>query len=94
VFNYLKDFHFKRTPKEIASTFHALPKSIHQAYKEILNKSKDRPTVHKVLAIILAATRPLTLTEISVAIEVDKKTRSIDDLDLEQEHDFKSRLRS
>jgi hypothetical protein len=30
----------------------------------------------------------------SVAMEVDEQTKSIDDLDLEQEYDFKSRLRS
>jgi hypothetical protein len=94
VFDYLKDFHFKRTPKGIASTFNALPKSVHQAYEQILNKSKDRLMVQKVLAIILAATRPLTLSEMSIAMEVDEKTKSSDDLDLEQEDDFKSRLRS
>ncbi|CAN9210910.1 unnamed protein product [Alternaria alternata] len=94
VFDYLQDFHFKRTPKGIASTFDALPKSVHQAYEQILSKSKDRRMVQKVLAIILAATRPLTLAEMSVAMEVDEKTKSIDDIDLEQEHDFKSRLRS
>jgi ankyrin repeat protein len=94
VFDYLQDFHFKRTPKGIASTFDALPKSVHQAYEQILSKSKDRQMVQKVLAIILAATRPLTLTEMGVAMEVDENTASIDDLDLEQEHDFKARLRS
>jgi ankyrin repeat protein/nucleoside-triphosphatase THEP1 len=94
VFDYLKDFHFKRTARGIASTFDALPKSVHQAYEQILVKSKDRLMVEKALAIILVATRPLTLAEMSVAMEVDEKTKSIDDLDLEQEDDFKSRLRS
>jgi hypothetical protein len=94
VFDYLEDFHFKRTPKGIASTFDVLPKSVHQAYEQILNKSKDRPMVRKALAIILAATRPLTLSEMSVAIEIDENTKSMDDLDLEREDDFKSRLRS
>jgi ankyrin repeat protein/KaiC/GvpD/RAD55 family RecA-like ATPase len=94
VFDYLKDFHFKRTRKGIASSFNTLPKSVYQAYEQILNKSKDRPTVQKALAIILAATRPLTLSEMSVAMEVDEKTKSINDLDLEQEDDFKWRLRS
>jgi ankyrin repeat protein/nucleoside-triphosphatase THEP1 len=94
VFDYLKDFYFKRTPKGIASTFNALPKSVSQAYEQILNKSKDRLIVQKALAIILAATRPLTLAEMSVAMEVEENTKSFEDLDLEQEHDFKSRLRS
>jgi hypothetical protein len=50
--------------------------------------------VRKALAIILAARRPLTLSEMSVAMEVDANTKSIDDLDLEPEHEFKLRLRS
>jgi ankyrin repeat protein len=94
VFDYLDDTHFKKTPKGMASIFNALPKNVHQAYEQILNKSKDRLTVQKVLAIILSASRPLTLAEMNVAIEVDAKTRSVADLDLEQEDDFKSRLRS
>jgi hypothetical protein len=94
VFDYLKDSHFKRTPKGIASAFVTLPKSVNKAYEQILNKSKDRSMVQKALAIILSATRPLTLSEMSVAMEVDESTTSFEDLDLEQEHDFLSRLRS
>jgi hypothetical protein len=94
VFNYLKGFQFKKTAKGMASTFDVLPKSVHQAYEQILSKSKDRPMVQKVLAIILAATRPLTLREMSVAMEVDENTKSANDLDLEHENDFKLRLRS
>jgi hypothetical protein len=94
VFDYLDNYHFKRTTRGMAAMFDSLPKSVNQAYEQILNKSSDRTKVQKVLAIILAATRPLTLLEMSIAMEVDEKTQSIDDLDLEQEQDFKSRLRS
>jgi hypothetical protein len=94
VFDYLDNYHFKRTARGMAAIFESLPKSVNQAYEQILNKSSDRTKVQKVLAIILAATWPLTLSEMSVAMDVDEKTQSIDDLDLEQEQDFKSRLRS
>jgi ankyrin repeat protein len=94
VFNYLKDFHFKRTPKGMASAFVTLPNSVDQAYEQILSKSKDRLMVQKALAIILSATRPLTLSEMNVAMEVDESTKSFEDIDLEQEQDFGSRLRS
>jgi ankyrin repeat protein len=94
VFDYLEDFRFKRTPKGLASTFGTLPKSVNQAYDQILSKSTDRSMVRKAIAIILAARRPLTLSEMSVAMEVDENTKSIDDLDLEPEHEFKLRLRS
>ena len=94
VFDYLEGCCFKRTPKGMASEFSKLPENVDQAYERILNKSKDRSVVPKALAIILAATRPLTLSEMSIAMEVDESTKSIEDLDLEQEDDFKSRLRS
>jgi nucleoside-triphosphatase THEP1 len=98
VFDYLgkafNDSKIKRTTKGMASEFSKLPENVDQAYEQILNKSRDRSIVQKALAIILAATRPLTLSEMSIAIEVDESTKSIKDLDLEQEGDFKSRLRS
>ncbi|KAF2632955.1 purine and uridine phosphorylase, partial [Macroventuria anomochaeta] len=94
VFDSLKDFGFKRTPKGMASALMTLPRSVDQVYEQILNKSKDRSMVQKALSIVLAANRPLTLSEMSIAIEVDGMKQSIDDLDLEQEEDFKSRLRS
>ncbi|KAH7066360.1 hypothetical protein BKA63DRAFT_546887 [Paraphoma chrysanthemicola] len=94
VFDSLRTLDFRRTPKGISSALSTLPKNVDQAYEQILNKSKDRSIVQKALSIILAANRPLTLSEMSVALEVDGKTQSISDLDLEQEADFKSRLRS
>ncbi|KAL3587781.1 hypothetical protein FPOAC2_13692 [Fusarium poae] len=50
--------------------------------------------IPKVLRIILAASRPLTLSEMNVAVNIDDKCQSIDDLDLEDDEDFKARLRS
>ncbi|KAH8714820.1 ankyrin repeat-containing domain protein [Phaeosphaeriaceae sp. PMI808] len=94
IFDYLKDFHFKQTPKGVVSALVALPTSVNQAYEQILGKSEDRLMVQKALAIILAATRPLTLSEMNVAMEVDEKTQSIDDLDFEPEEAFRRRLRS
>jgi hypothetical protein len=42
----------------------------------------------------LAASRPLTLPEINIAMNIDGTSQSIDNLDLEDEEDFKSRLRT
>ncbi|KAH7109801.1 hypothetical protein EDB81DRAFT_927683 [Dactylonectria macrodidyma] len=50
--------------------------------------------VQKALSIILAASRPLTVSEMNVAVNIDHTSRSIHDLDLEDEEDFKTRLRS
>ncbi|KAF2818280.1 purine and uridine phosphorylase [Ophiobolus disseminans] len=48
----------------------------------------------KALSIILAAERPLTLSEMNVAMNIESTSRSINDLDLEEEPRFRSRLRS
>ncbi len=94
VFDYFKTEHFKKTPNGIDATFATLPKNIDQAYEQILNKSKEHPVVRRALSIILAASRPLTLSEMNVALNIDETSRSINDLDLEEEEDFKLRLRS
>jgi hypothetical protein len=97
VFDYLKTEVFKKTRKGIKEATKSLPKSVNQAYEQILAKSKDskdQVVVRSALAIILAAKRPLTLSELSLALEIEETTRSLQDIDLEREDDFKSRLRS
>lgn len=94
VFNFLEKEDFKRTLKGVDATIKTLPKSINEAYEQILNKSKEDPMVRKVLNIMLAATRPLTLSEMNIAVNIDETLQSILDIDLEDEDDFKTRLRS
>lgn len=92
VFNYLKREDFKKTSKGVKSTIATLPKSVNKAYNQILNKSKEHGIVWKALAIILAASQPLTLLEINIAVNIDNILKSIYNLNLEEEKDFKSRL--
>ncbi|KAL6230238.1 hypothetical protein BDW75DRAFT_234563 [Aspergillus navahoensis] len=94
VFNYLEEEGFRKTAKGAESALKTIPRSVNAAYELILKKCKDRSTVRKVLSIILAASRPLTLPEMNIAVNVDDTSQSIDDLDLEDEEDFKSRLRT
>ncbi|KAI0972746.1 ankyrin [Xylaria arbuscula] len=95
VFDYLEREAFKKTQRGIDSTIAILPKNIYQAYENILNKSKEEdPVVRRALSVIIAATRPLTIAEMNVALNVDYTSKSLQDLDLEEEEDFKSRLRS
>ncbi|KAH7111571.1 ankyrin repeat-containing domain protein [Dactylonectria macrodidyma] len=96
VFDYLENESFKKTLKGIESAIATLPMSINEAYEQILHKSnaKEHPMVRKVLSIILAASRPLTLSEMNVALNIDNTSQSFHDLDLEDEEDFKLRLRS
>ncbi|KAH6995453.1 hypothetical protein BKA56DRAFT_725530 [Ilyonectria sp. MPI-CAGE-AT-0026] len=94
VFNYLEKEDFKKTLKGVESAIATLPRSINEAYEQILNKTKEDPMVRKALSIILAASRPLTLSEMNVAVNIDYTSQSIYDLDLEDDADFKMRLRS
>ena len=93
VFDFLKSQVFKKTKKGIESLIATLPRSVAQAYESILGKSKDREMVFKTLCIVLVATRPLALAEMNIAINIDDSSRAIEDLDLENEDDFKERLR-
>ncbi|KAL9561163.1 hypothetical protein ACKAV7_014518 [Fusarium commune] len=94
VFDYLQKHDFKKTLKGIESAVATLPTNVNEAYEQILNKTNKDPMVRKVLNVILAASRPLTLSEMNVAVNIDDKCQSIDDLDLEDDEDFKARLRS
>ncbi|KID83213.1 Ankyrin repeat protein [Metarhizium guizhouense ARSEF 977] len=94
VFDTLEKEDFKKTIKGVQATIATLPKDINEAYEKILNKSKEDPMVQKAMSIILAASRPLTIAEMNVAVNVSCTSETIHDLDLEEEEDFKSRLRS
>ncbi|KAI0869975.1 hypothetical protein GGS24DRAFT_128856 [Hypoxylon argillaceum] len=94
VFDYLRNEDFKKTVKGVDSTMATLPKTVNQAYEQILSRSKEDPMVRKALGIILVAKWPLTVSEMNIALNVNDTLKSIYDLDLEEEEDFKSRLRS
>ncbi|KAL6690214.1 hypothetical protein J3F84DRAFT_405362 [Trichoderma pleuroticola] len=100
VFDYLEEnFFLKKTQQEIEFIITAHPKNINEAYEKILNKPKNERLVRRALSIILAASRPLTLSEMNTAMSIDdtalyNTTNTFDDLDLGDESDFSSRLRS
>lgn len=101
IFDHIQRGDFKQTLKGAELLIQKLPRNINDAYERILNRSKEEqePIVRKALGIILAACRPLTLSEMNVAMSIDDAladdTAEIaHSLDLEDESDFKSRLRS
>lgn len=94
IFKHLEKGIYKKTKKGIESTAATLPSSINDAYESILNKSKERQTVQKALAIVLAATRPLTIAEMNVAINLVETSQNTYGLDLEDMESFKLRIRS
>ncbi|KAL6886925.1 hypothetical protein GGI43DRAFT_273204 [Trichoderma evansii] len=94
IFKHLEEKVFKKTQKGIETTIATLPSSINEVYERILNKSKEPSIVQKVLSILLAASRPLTLSEMNIAINLAKTSQAIYDLVLEDADIFKSRIRS
>ena len=94
VFDHLKQG-FKKTKKDVGALLDTLPENVSQAYDKDLSKSGDEQKVRKILSIILAAQRPLTVEEMNVAVNVELSDmpQSYADLDLEEEQDFKTSLR-
>lgn len=92
IFDYLKNESFKQTPKAITAIIMTLPGTINEAYNQILSKSKNDFITRKALNIVLAASRPLTVAEMNVAVNIDFE--STHDLDLEDDKAFETRLRS
>ncbi|KAI7763037.1 hypothetical protein LZL87_011180 [Fusarium oxysporum] len=93
VFDYLENEVVKKTLKEVKAKIETLPRSVNEADDNILSKTKEDKVVYKALSIVLAAKRPLTVAEMNVAMNVDFDTHSMNDLDLENDVDFKKSLR-
>ncbi|KAH8723883.1 ankyrin repeat-containing domain protein [Phaeosphaeriaceae sp. PMI808] len=62
-----------------------LPKTVDEAYSRILSKSRYHDKARKILHIIVAAARPLTLREMSLALVLQESHRSYGDVELELE---------
>ena len=58
-----------------------LPDNIQSSYEALLQKCPDPVFATKVLQIVLVACRPLTLTEIDIALHVNDQTSSYADLE-------------
>jgi ankyrin repeat protein len=85
----------KRRLKQIVDT---IPTTVEHAYEAILSRvrEKDHQRAQKLLRIIVAAIRPLTLKEMSIALalSIDESSRSYENLDLEEEGRFKTTIRN
>ncbi|PKS12260.1 hypothetical protein jhhlp_001560 [Lomentospora prolificans] len=73
---------FLLTPDKIRSEIRNIPQTVSEAYSRILSKSRDHSLTRKLLHIIMAAVRPLTLYEIALALKIGPECQSIGDIDL------------
>ncbi|KAK3358089.1 hypothetical protein B0T25DRAFT_176671 [Lasiosphaeria hispida] len=70
-----------------------LPQTVDEAYDKILSKSGDSSMALKMLHIIVAAARPLTLAEMGLALALQKGHRSYNDLHLKPEDRLRDDVR-
>jgi len=70
-----------------------LPQTVDEAYDKILSKSADPGMAVKMLHIIAAAARPLTVSEMNVVFALYDGHRSYDDLGLGPEERFRRDVR-
>lgn len=86
------------TSRRLKEIVRSIPPTVDKAYEAILSKVDDaeRPQARKLLGIIVAASRPLTLQELNVALTIELHHRSYEDLkvDLYDEERFESTVRN
>ena len=83
------------TEKRLASIIKKLPMSVYDAYERILERSTDRESARKILQIVIAAKRALTVSEMNVALALALQGRcsSYDALDRPSDQEFKSSVK-
>ncbi|KAJ4404430.1 hypothetical protein N0V85_004879 [Neurospora sp. IMI 360204] len=86
----------KRTAQGFKTAIEKLPRTVEDAYERILNRPQGalRTTLRRVLCVILAAQRPLSLSEMQIVVNMEPDMKSTNELDLEEEGDFSNRLRT
>jgi hypothetical protein len=68
-----------QTEKELEEVLYSLPETAEDAYKRAFSRCIGEETKRRILHIILAAQRSLTLMEINVAREVDETLKQPND---------------
>jgi ankyrin repeat protein len=79
--------------EDIPSIVKTIPKTVTTAYERILSKSLDVEQARKLLHIIVAAARPLTLQEMALALAIKPHHRSIGELKLGPEDRIRNNIR-
>ena len=80
--------------KKLLKLIEQLPETVEQAYEQLLTKCNKKEHARRVLHIILAAHRPLTLSEMDVALEIQVDSKSYEDLELEGDENRKIQIRT
>jgi ankyrin repeat protein len=71
----------------------SLPRSVDEIYEKILNQSNDFARAQKLLHIVVAAMRPLTVEEMNIALSIQHDDTCFDEIDLTPPASFAPILR-
>ena len=82
------------TPQRMEKFIRELPRTINQAYEAMLRRCPQPENARKMLHIILAARRPLTLREMNMAFNIEKGQKSREEVDLSPEKSFGSYVKN
>ncbi|KAF5010610.1 hypothetical protein FDECE_3241 [Fusarium decemcellulare] len=81
-----------KSPDKFKEQYKHLPTTFNDTYDKILSRSSDPAKARKLLHIIIAATRPLTLTEMAVAITIEDNNSSQSELEIQLKDHFRNTL--
>ena len=81
-----------RTLNGLHELVRKLPDTVNNAYEAILEKSEDKNLARKLLHIVVAAVRPLTLKEMNVALAIEDGNKSYKTLGIEPESWFPTKV--
>ncbi|KAL1851954.1 hypothetical protein Plec18167_007543 [Paecilomyces lecythidis] len=95
IFDVLKE-QLKTTEKHLLRVIDEIPDSVEAAYETILKRIPKRevPRARKLLHFVVAATRPLTVSEMNIALAMEEGCKEFEDLDLEPEQAFQATIRN
>ncbi|OQE15156.1 hypothetical protein PENFLA_c033G07618 [Penicillium flavigenum] len=82
------------TNARVQEIIHTLPRTVDEAYENILARSPDQEKAKRLLHIVVSAVRPMTLKEMRIALSIRPTDRTYEDLDLESETRFPAVVRN
>ncbi|KAL6251161.1 hypothetical protein RBB50_001369 [Rhinocladiella similis] len=92
IFDIIKDS-IGITKESLRTTICNLPTTVEAVYDKILCKTRNPEKAKKILHIVVAAVRPLSLKEMALALAIRADHRGYEDLDLEPEDRFRRTVR-
>ncbi|KAI2782934.1 hypothetical protein F4815DRAFT_442922 [Daldinia loculata] len=81
------------TKGHLKAIIHQLPETVEAAYEKILCRSSNITKARRLLHIVVAAERPLSLQEMAIALAIKEEHESYSELELEPENRFRNTVR-